>query len=203
MRPPTINALLDSHDHQGYKVFDKPNQDFNVNVVGVRNPEAEFNTYSCWMTLFWRSDGMWKLRKWPATTLPGKRFLVDRLLNSDGCAILVPGRYPAYQLSMHRGVYEALCQRTGEVQVYRDRNRNQTFDLDRKTIDTGYFGINIHAPVPPEGRMNYRAARVDASSAGCQVFQNVSDFLEFRDILRSSRSRYGNNFTYTLLNGLV
>jgi len=203
MKPPTINELLGSLEEHKHRVFDKPNQDFNVNLVGVRNPNPEFNTYGCWMTVFWRSEGMWKLRKWPFTTYPGKRFMVDRLLNSDGCAILVPGQYPAYQLSMHRGVYEAVCQRTGPVKVYRDRNRNQVFDLKPGTIEEGYFGINIHSPVPPEGRMGYRAARVDASSAGCQVFQNVADFLEFRDIIRSSRSRYGNNFTYTLLNGLA
>lgn len=200
MKPPTVNSILEILEDRRHRIFDKPNQDFNINIVGVRNPDPTFNEYGCYMTVFWRSDERWKFRAWPATTYPGKRFMVDRLLSSNGCAILKPGQYPAYQLAMHRGVYEAVCQRLGEVSVYRDRNRNQVFDLKESTVETGYFGINIHAPVPPEGRMNYRAARVDASSAGCQVFQSVSDFLEFRDIVRSSRSRYGNKFTYTLIN---
>jgi hypothetical protein len=40
---------------------------------------------------------------------------------------------------------------------------------------------------------------IDKFSAGCQVFQNASDFNEFMSMCDNHSSLYGNRFTYTLL----
>jgi hypothetical protein len=63
--------------------------------------------------------------------------------NSKGIARLVPDQYRGvYSISLHSGKYQALCQRLGNVTVWRDKNRDLVYDEVVK--DTGMFGINIH-----------------------------------------------------------
>ena len=64
-----------------------------------------------------------------------------------GVARLVPGQYrKTYAVSIHAGKYEAVCQRLGNVTVWRDKNRDLVYDEVVK--DTGMFGINIHRSNP-------------------------------------------------------
>jgi hypothetical protein len=77
------------------------------------------------------------------------------------------------------------------VTVYRDYDRNALFDIFTKT-ETGKFGINIH-------KAGDYSQNVDKWSAGCQVFQKSSDFNQFMDLTDKHRDRYGNRFTYTLI----
>ena len=125
------------------------------------------------------------------------------LLQPSVCAILAPGQYRgACSLDLHRGQYEALCQRNGPVRVYRDSNRDARFDLYPERVSEGFFGINIHAPATPSaGLRNYIRESVAGASAGCHVSQRMADFLEFRDLCRSARKWWGNRFTYTLIDG--
>ena len=93
---------------------------------------------------------------------------------------------------MHRGKYLALCQRSGLVKVYRDKNKDNKLDMEPKTIQTGYFGINIH-------KAGLKSEVIGGYSAGCQVFKNVSDFNTFLKLCQRSAELYGNNFSYSLL----
>jgi GH24 family phage-related lysozyme (muramidase) len=138
---------------------------------------------------------------WPVTTYPGSHYLIRKLLSPRGCAILKEGQYAGvYQIDLHRGVYPALCQRLGNVSVYRDKNKDRRFDLDPATVITGEFGINCHAPITPSsGKMSYIADVVGSSSAGCLVFKKVADFNAFMDLLRLSKANWGNVFTVTLI----
>lgn len=118
---------------------------------------------------------------------------MKRPMNVDGTAILCPGQYRGvYRISKHRGKYDALCQRAGDVTVWRDSNRDLEHDMLDETKDTGRFGINIH-----KGGRN--SSRVEKYSAGCQVFKNDSDFNEFMATMKTAKGRFGNSFTYTLL----
>lgn len=67
-----------------------------------------------------------------------------------GMASLKPGLYRVHRCDLHKGKYEALCQRAGQVTVIRDGNPPYE--------DTGFFGINIH-----RGGFN------TTSSEGCQT----------------------------------
>mgnify|MGYP003634946354 FL=1 len=114
-------------------------------------------------------------------------------MNVDGTAILVPGQYRSvYRRDLHQGKYEALCQRGAEVSVYRDDNRDRRHDMDPSTIDTGYFGINIH-------KAGRASTQVDKWSAGCQVISRSDEFATFMDLTEEGAERHGNSFTYTLL----
>lgn len=189
---------------KGYDVFEDNSKDYNLNIVAERNTGARLDEFGCRIHVFWKQPeeqgGEWRLLSWKATTYPGRRYLVERLLNPRGAAILVPGQYPVYKLDTHNGKYEALCQRRGPVRVYRDGDRDSEFDLVPSSVMEGMFGMNVHAPVTPRsGYLTYVAQRVYAASAGCQVFQSVSDFLEFRTICNKAKDLWGNAFTLTLL----
>ena len=133
---------------------------------------------------------IWQYHEWDATTEPGKKGVMQ-FQNSKGVARLVPGQYRGvYKLSMHQGKYEAVCQRLGDVTVWRDGNKDMNFDEVKQ--DTGMFGINIH-------KAGTVSSFVENWSEGCQVFKRVKDFNEFMDICRKAAAIYGNKFTYTLI----
>ena len=112
-------------------------------------------------------------------------------MSSQGTAILVPGQYEsAYAIGLHKG-YEALVQ-VKPVLVYRDKNKDSAFNEFPDTIQSGIFGINIH-------KAGLWSKLVGQNSAGCQVFQKASDFEKFMALCRATVSKFGNTFTYTLL----
>jgi hypothetical protein len=178
----------------GYAFFTKGN--YNVNIIGVRNPNLVANSFDDTMLMAYKFADRWVLKEWQITTDAGSYWL-KHPMNTKGTAILVPNQYRGvYKIDGH-GVskYSALCQRNGEVQVWRDDNKDQILDFDDVTKEWGYFGINIHRSNP------YSESNVvEKWSAGCQVFKKVEDFNEFMLICNKARDEWGNSFTYTLLN---
>tara|TARA_R110000751_G_scaffold245967_1_gene345962 strand:- start:1234 stop:1848 length:615 start_codon:yes stop_codon:yes gene_type:complete len=175
----------------GYKYF--TNGDYNVNIIGVRNSNLVANSFDDTMICTYKVDGVWKLKEWSITTDAGSYWLENPM--GDGCALLVPNQYRScYSLDLHQGKYEALCQRLGEVEVYRDDNRDQILDFDDATKEWGMFGINVHRSNP-----NTESSVVEKWSAGCQVFKAVSEFDTFIKICNKAKKAWGNSFTYTLI----
>ena len=202
-----LKALIEKTDFEalfakkGYAFF--TNGDYNVNIIGVRNllsatksgdvyKNVQRDQFDDALVLIYKVDGKWKKEIFENTTDPGLKLLKNPS-NSNGCAILVPGQYRStYKIDLHNGKYKALCQRSGLVSVYRDKNRNNVLDMDPKTIQKGYFGINIH-------KAGVASELIGGYSAGCQVFKKVADFNHFMDVINKSKDRYGNTFTYTLV----
>ena len=113
-----------------------------------------------------------------------------------GTAILKPGQYRgSHKIRKHQGRYEALGQQR-PVQVYRDPNRDDKYDLLEESVDEGLFGINIHRATKYAGK---KSTQVDKWSAGCQVIAANDDWTTFMKIMRKARAVWGNSFTYTLL----
>jgi len=168
-------------------------KDYDVNIVGVRNSDTGktvTNLFDDKLTISYRVDGKWFYHEWDATTEPGKKG-VTQYHNANGVARLVPNQYRGvYAVSMHQGKYQAVCQRLGDVTVWRDKNKNMTFD--EVETDTGMFGINIH-------KAGTVSSFVENWSEGCQVFKRVKDFNEFMVIANRAKEIHGNHFTYTLL----
>ena len=69
-------------------------------------------------------------------------------------------------------------------------------DLIEENIHEGIYGINIHKA----GSWKSGSVQVDKWSAGCQVFSKEDDFYDFMNVMYKSRDRWGNSFTYTLIN---
>lgn len=174
---------------KGYKWFDG---DYQLNIVGVRNSDTGkkvTNAFDDKLTLSYMVNGSWVYKEWMNTTDPGTKG-VKEYHNAAGVARLVPGQYiDSHFLGKHQGKYEALKQ-IGKVKVYRDANRDMTYD--ETAIQEGVFGINIH-------KAGADSTYVENWSEGCQVFKRAADFEEFMTIVRASAAKGFTKFTYTLI----
>ena len=184
-------------ESKGHKYFH--HGAYNVNIVGVRNGatgDEITNKFDDCMTVSYKDDaGDWHFNCWKCTTDPGK-YWAEHLLNKDGVAILKEGQYRgSHMIGLHQGKYEALRQK-GAVKVYRDKNLDDEYDLIEEDVQNGIFGINIHKA----GSWKSGSVQVDKWSAGCQVFSKEDDFYDFMNIMYKARDRWGNSFTYTLIN---
>jgi len=197
MKCPTREQIEAAVKAKGYKWFE--NGDYNLNIVGVRNAETlneVTNKFDDHLTLSYKVDGEWNYHCFDATTDPGKHW-VDNVLNEAGVAILKENQYRgSHKIGLHQGKYEALRQQK-PVQVYRDNNLDNCYDLDESTLQEGIFGINIHRATKWEGK---KSTQIDKWSAGCQVIAANDDFRLFMEICNKSKDIWGNSFTYTLIN---
>lgn len=185
-----INTIKQTLLRKEYKILSRQ---MEMNVVGIRRNNKEINKFDDRITLFYKdAKGNEQFHSFPATTDPGRRWLLDPM-NTKGTAVLKEGQYlDAYMLGMHRQKYRGLIQRL-PVTVYRDANKDAHIDTG-PVEETGMFGINIHRAA------KYTAVTaVDQHSAGCQVFQSPTDFALFMGLCDWHRRLYGNVFTYTLL----
>ena len=197
MKCPTRKQIEAAVKVKGYKWFE--NGDYNLNIVGVRNAETlneVTNRFDDHLTLSYKVDGEWNYHCFDATTDPGKHW-VDNVLNEAGVAILKENQYRgSHKIGLHQGKYEALRQQK-PVQVYRDNNLDDCYDMDESTLQKGIFGINIHRATKWEGK---KSTQIDKWSAGCQVIAANDDFRLFMEICNKSKDIWGNSFTYTLIN---
>jgi len=188
----TITQIREVMLKKGYKFFESGN--FNVNIIGVRNPNQIPNSFDDYMFLIYKENNDWIKLWFPITTDAGTYWL-ENPMNNKGTAILIPNQYKSvYEIGLHQGKYKALCQSKGKVEVWRDNNKDNILDFNIAQKEWGYFGINIHRSNP-----NTESSQVDKWSAGCQVFKKVANFNEFMNICEKSKTTYGNSFTYTLL----
>ena len=197
MKCPTRQQIESTVKAKGYKWFE--NGDYNLNIVGVRNSETlneVTNKFDDYLTLSYKINGEWNYHCFDATTDPGKHW-VDNVLNEAGVAILKENQYRgSHKIGLHQGKYEALRQQK-PVQVYRDNNLDDCYDMDESTLQEGIFGINIHRATKWEGK---KSTQIDKWSAGCQVIAANDDFRLFMEICNKSKDIWGNSFTYTLIN---
>lgn len=170
-------------------------------IIGVRTANAKVNTYDDLVYVYYAektvpaNDLKYFYEIYSITTVPGLDYLKTPIAGTKGTAILVPGQYEgAWVLGLHRGKQEALIQQGGQVRVYRDPNKDDKLDFDAKTIDTGYFGIDLHhAGVIDTGV-------VGKWSAGCQVWEHVDEHVKLiNDFKRLSSTYHFTRFSYTLL----
>lgn len=182
---------------KGYTWFsDNSNKSYDVNIVGIRNnapsvADKVTNVFDDRLTISFKDEkGNWQFYSWMATTDPGKKGVME-FHNNKGVGRLVPGQYRGvWKIDKHQGKYDALCQRNGNVTVFRDANKNLLFE--ESVTDTGMFGINIH-------KAGQDSAWVENWSEGCQVFKRVKDFDSFMSICRKAAKIHSNAFSYTLL----
>lgn len=186
-----LPAILQRSEAAGHVVF--TNGSYNLNLIGVRTASRLANEFDDWMHVVFKDDsGEWVNLAFRITTDPGTYWL-ENPMRKEGTAILVAGQYRStWKLDLHKGKYEALCQRGGRVKVYRDGDRDNVHDLNDDSVMDGWFGINIH-------KAGNDSTRVDKWSAGCQVFANDADFEVFMSLVRKSIEKYGDGFSYTLL----
>lgn len=188
----TLGNIIKSAEKLGYKFDTRPNK---LNIIGIRNSKAtsqdKFDDLLAYFT--YNENGNLVGKVVAGTTDPSTYFLKSPM-NVKGAAILKSGQYKdAYAIGLHRGQYEALVQ-VKPVTVIRDSDRNAYINYFAPT-QTGLYGINIHKST--KGKSNEDI--IDRDSAGCQVFRNILDFMDMMRLAQTSRKKYGNTFTYTLI----
>lgn len=186
-----LNILLTVLRNSGYKIFERP---YELNIVGVRKDSWIPNKFDDFIFTFYKDDkGEWQGFKAPATTDPGTHYLKNPMM-PQGTSILKKGQYvDAYALGVHRGSHPALIQ-VKPVTTIRDYDRDNKLSYDSLKTTTGLFGINIHRANPRGLTIN-----VNDHSAGCQVFADASDQAKFIELAKRHKEKYGNLFTYTLI----
>jgi len=186
-------SIKEAFNKLGHAFFEKG--DYNLNIVGIRNDSGKADTFDDTIIVAYKKSSKWIVDTYPATTEPGTSIL-RRPINKKGTAILVPDQYRGvYRIDTHGGKrkYTAVCQRNGTVNVWRDTNKNSIPDCVGPK-DSGFFGINIHRQWGSDER-----EYTGGVSAGCQVFQSSKDFYEFMDTCNKAADKWGNSFTYTLI----
>lgn len=179
----------------GYEVWTTP---YRLWLFGIRSPGRTANAFDDTMGCAWFDDeGQCTVEYWPATTDPGTYWL-ENPSKSAGTAILVEGQYlNVYKIDKHGGKYDALCQRNGEVRVYRDSDRDNNLEMDPSTIAQGWFGINLHAATRRESG---ESTQVEKWSAGCQVHATQVGFARMMELARMQVEKTAlETFSYTLL----
>ena len=191
---------------KGYFWDSGKNGAYKLNIVGIRNTttgSAVTNRFDDLITVTYTNDkGKRKYFSWKATTEPGQKSLDnpwDSTKNKPeinppqvGTSILKPGQYKnSHIVRLHANKYQALGQ-SGKLTVFRDANKDSNYDKNPSSLQTGYYGVNIH-------HAGDASTIVDNWSAGCQVFANIADWNAFFAIVKKAKEVNGNKFTYTLL----
>lgn len=185
---------------KGYKFFTRID---SINIVGIRVQDSsnEFSDRIC--VLYIDARGREVIETFRATTKAGKHWLLNPL-NSKGTAIVCEGQYlGVYKIGIHNRSrpsrsYEALEQK-GIMKYFRDNDRDSEHDYTGPIYE-GNYKTNIHR----SGKTGW-SRFVDKWSAGCQVIAGVesngqTSWERFMYLCKLSAKKYGNSFTYTLLN---
>lgn len=190
----TLDQIKSSIIAKGYKWFETG--DFNLNLIGIRNSdtgETVTNQFDDTFFIAYLDAGKWKIHNYACTTDPGSHWQ-QAPMNAGGTASLVPNQYRStWRIDLHQGIYKALKQFKA-VDTYRDKNRDMKYTRHIEDITKGIYGINIHRANP-----NKPSQTVDKWSAGCQVIQDPADFANLMYLAHVAEKKYGNSFTYTLL----
>lgn len=183
-----IKALL---QFKGYELFTRP---YELNIIGLRSKSILPNRFDDELHVFYKTNALhWEYHVFKITTDPGT-FWLKNPMQEQGTAILAEGQNKnAYSIGLHRGQYKALVQRK-PITIIRDYDRDAVLDFYNGKTTTGNYGINIHRA----NRIG-KTKTVNKNSAGCQVFENANDFEAFMRLCEKHKNRFGNLFTYTLI----
>ncbi len=131
-----------------------------------------------------------EVKFFPATTVPGKSYLLEFFGTEKRTGILKPGQYDSvYEIGQHNGKYEAFREKRDYV-IYTDTNRDDVPDATPQNA-TGNFHMNLHRSVA-----SGVATNVNDYSAGCQVFAAPTSLAV---LLQQAKASGQKAFTYTLL----
>lgn len=176
----------------GYTIDNRP---YKLNLIGVRNANAtNQQKFDDVIAYFYYDDKGNIVGKVASATTDPSTFWLENPMNTKGAAILKSGEYKdSWGIGLHKGQYAALVQ-TKPVTVIRDDDRNALINYFAPTT-TGLYGINIHKASLGKDDTSI----IDKDSAGCQVFKDISDFNQMMRMATASRDKYGNKFSYILI----
>lgn len=179
-----------------YVMNTRDNENYNINILNIRNSNTKPDSYDDIQILIWKHDGIWYINKYEVSVDPGKHYLLNPM-NPNGTAIIPRGQYKKlWKVGLHKG-YKALVQNM-PITIIRDFDKDEVLDFTlpyavqydqiikngniieykkaSKVIcrtEYGLFGLNCH-----------RASKygtnevVGLYSAGCTVHKDTKMFEE-------------------------
>jgi hypothetical protein len=198
---PSLVQIVKVMEAKSYRLYrgTKPQQR-GLNIVGIRSRADSPDKFDDTIAIFYLLPSAADLMLFAITTDPSPYYLKKPIKGTPGTAILKEGQYKdVYKIATHKpsggSGHTAVCQRLGEVTVWRDNTKDGT--LNYVNPQTGMFGINIHKG-PANGDWDSKSLNY---SAGCQVFADLDDFALFMKRCNKEMADTEQNvFTYTLLN---
>lgn len=202
-----FDNIVNIMDYKGYEFYENDSKDYNLNIIGWRTKNLDSQTYNDYMTCSWIFEGSIHNEIFVCTTDPGLYYL-ENPMNVKGTLIMKPGQYKgAYKLcgpdynhgcKGHGSNLRKCLRQIKPIAGYRDVNRDNIYDFDEDTVETGMFSANIHDPWSfKEGGDN-----IYKDSAGCQVLvtEHYKWLIGNNDSLAERAvENWGNSFTYTLI----
>lgn len=188
-----FKSLFDTYDKKKYIIG---NGVHYLNLFVVRANTGFTNTFDDIAGVFYKNaKDIWTLKKWDCTVDPG-RYYLENLMNPKGTGIIVPNQYlEVYEIGLHKGE-NALVQR-GNLSVYRDKNKDLTYNKDPKTIETGLFAIDIH-----NANNLQKSTYVNNWSAACVVLPDPNEHKELMSLAKTYFDVYRPRLAFTLFDEL-
>lgn len=190
----SLKDIIKASQKLGYKIDKSP---YKLNLIGVRNSAATSQKkFDDEIAYFYYDENGKLYGKVAVGTTDPSTYWLNAPMNRAGAAILTSGEYKdTWKLGLHRGKYTALVQKDDKpVTVIRDNDRNSYINYFAPT-QTGVFGINIHKASLGANKTSL----INEDSAGCQVFRDIPDYDEMIRLAQKSREKYGNSFSYILI----
>ncbi len=187
----TFKRIKAAIEAKGYPFYTQG--DYNVNLIGIRSIDQRAGTFDDAFCVLYYRNGQPVLEVYRATTDPGLYYL-EHPMHQKGCAIMAAGHYKGlWKLGVHRGTYRALIQKS-PVSFYRDNDRDGLLEQTGEKY-TARIGLNCH-----RAHSKFMPTEVEKWSAGCQVIADPKCFADLLHLCEQSAKRFGNSFSYTLLN---
>jgi hypothetical protein len=163
---------------------------YDLNIFGIRD-EAKQNEdiWNDWIGYFIPNK---EIHFYRGTTDPGIYWTINPM-DPAGAAHLCLGYHKdIWKIDKHRGEYTALCNKwlCRNVRVWRDKNKDTTYEKDIDPIQSGIFGINLHRADALQ-----LITKIGKYSAGCQVIRNPESFNALIELSQKSNQR---RFSYFL-----
>lgn len=184
-----VEKLRLHYKAKNYTFFE--NGDYNLNIYALRSEGSKVsNRFVDTIGVCYKEDGKWTVKEWTCTTRAGLFYMLNPM-NKNGTAIVTEGQHKGvFGLGKHHGKYECPVQ-IKQIEVWRDNNKDDIYDPDKKKVYKGFFGIHIH-------KAGWFSKLIGKWSAGCIVFQKEDDFNEFMEIYHKAGKIWGYKFTFTL-----
>lgn len=197
MEKVTTAQLLTMYKAKNYDLIKNP---YYPNLYGIRKETSVPNRFDDYIGAIWMDkSGQWLSCCYEGTTDAGTFFL-EKPMNVNGTAIIIPGQYKGvYKLGTHTGY--AAYEQIKNFNYVRDNNKDKVLDFLYRIVGYKKYSENGKTNLHHAGELvNSPSTFVEKWSAGCQVVRRI---LEFGSLLSLGKDwvslfKGKNEFDYTL-----
>jgi hypothetical protein len=174
--------------------FPENKEPYRINLAGVRTSYEVSKTDGFDDTLcVWRytESGELQYIVGDGTTLAGLYYATKELLNPEGVAIISEGYHKDLWVWAYHHDYEAFKQ-NASFSGFRDKNKDYKFDLNNPVLIQKTACVNMHHA----GSNTSDTKTIGRNSAGCQVWEQMADWIRVKTWGKKDHDIYKKPFSY-------